>query len=87
MLVLNRREKESIRIGRDIVITVVDVRGSSVRLAIDAPKEVSVHRQELYERLVAEEQQGSREERKQSVDRSGERPQRLPSGDKSRVWK
>lgn len=50
MLVLNRKEKESIVIRNDIVVTVIAVRGNKVRLGIEAPKEVSVHRREVYER-------------------------------------
>lgn len=48
MLVLSRQRDESIIIGDNIVITVVDIRGNKVRLGIEAPKEVSVHRQEVY---------------------------------------
>ena len=48
MLVLSRKYNESIKIGDDIVITVVEIRGDKVRLGIDAPKNVSVHREEVY---------------------------------------
>jgi len=51
MLVLSRRENESIVICDDIVITVVEVRGDKVRLGIEAPKEVPVHRHEVYEKI------------------------------------
>jgi carbon storage regulator len=52
MLVLSRCVDEKIVIGDgDIVITVVDIRGDKVRLGVDAPKEVSVHRQEVYDRI------------------------------------
>lgn len=54
MLVLTRRLGESIRIGHDVVVTVVDVRGDQVRIGIDAPREVVVNRQEVYEELVAQ---------------------------------
>lgn len=54
MLVLSRQRDESIIIGDHIVITVVDVRGDKVRLGIDAPKEVPVHRQEVYEAIQRE---------------------------------
>lgn len=47
MLVLSRREAQSIVIGGDIVITVVSVRGDHVRIGIDAPRSVTVHRQEV----------------------------------------
>ena len=54
MLVLSRQRDESIIIGDNIVITVVDIRGDKVRLGIDAPKEVPVHRQEVYEAIKRE---------------------------------
>ncbi len=56
MLVLSRHRDESIIIGDNIVITVVDVRGDKVRLGIDAPKEIPVHRQEVYEAIQRERQ-------------------------------
>ncbi len=51
MLVLSRKKNESIVINNDIVITVVEVRGDKVRLGIVAPREVSVHRSEVYEAI------------------------------------
>lgn len=57
MLVLSRQRDESIIIGDNIVITVVDIRGDKVRLGIDAPKEVPVHRQEVYEAIQRERNQ------------------------------
>ncbi len=51
MLVLSRKKNESIVINNDIVITVVEVRGDKVRLGIQAPKDVPVHRQEVYEAI------------------------------------
>ena len=48
MLVLSRQKDESIIIGDDVEITIVDVRGDKVRLGINAPKKVSVHRKEVY---------------------------------------
>ena len=54
MLVLSRQRDESIIIGDNIVITVVDIRGDKVRLGIEAPKEVPVHRQEVYEAIQRE---------------------------------
>ena len=59
MLVLSRKKNESIVIRDDIVITVVDVRGDKVRLGIDAPKDVPVHRREVYEAIKKAEQQKS----------------------------
>jgi len=58
MLVLSRHRDESIIIGDNIVITVVDVRGDKVRLGIDAPTDIPVHRQEVYEAIQRERQSG-----------------------------
>jgi carbon storage regulator len=54
MLVLSRHRDESIMIGDNIVITVVDIRGDKVRLGIQAPTEIPVHRQEVYEAIQRE---------------------------------
>jgi carbon storage regulator len=54
MLVLSRHRDESIMIGDDIVITIVDIRGDKVRLGINAPSDVPVHRQEVYEAIQRE---------------------------------
>lgn len=54
MLVLSRHRDESIMIGDDIVITIVDIRGDKVRLGIDAPSAIPVHRQEVYEAIQRE---------------------------------
>jgi carbon storage regulator len=54
MLVLSRQRDESIMIGDTIVVTIVDIRGDKVRLGINAPAEVPVHRQEVYEAIQRE---------------------------------
>jgi len=54
MLVLSRQRDESIMIGDDVEITIVDVRGDKVRLGITAPKEIPVHRREVYEAIQRE---------------------------------
>jgi carbon storage regulator len=54
MLVLSRQLDESIVIGENIVVTIVDIRGDKVRLGIDAPGEVPVHRHEVYEAIQRE---------------------------------
>jgi carbon storage regulator len=51
MLVLSRKKNESIVINNDVVVTVVEIRGDKVRLGIVAPKEVPVHREEVYEQI------------------------------------
>ena len=55
MLVLSRKTNESIVIRDNIVITVVGVRGDKVRLGIEAPKEIAVHRREVYDKIKAQE--------------------------------
>lgn len=59
MLVLSRQRDESIMIGDEIEITVVDIRGDKVRLGISAPKNVSVHRKEVYEAIQRENREAS----------------------------
>ena len=54
MLVLSRQKDESIMIGDNVEITIVDVRGDKVRLGITAPKDVSVHRREVYDAIQRE---------------------------------
>ncbi|MGO9115616.1 MAG: carbon storage regulator CsrA [Thermoguttaceae bacterium] len=51
MLVLSRQRDESIMIGDKVIITIVDIRGDKVRLGIEAPEEIPVHRQEVYEAI------------------------------------
>ncbi len=51
MLILTRKVGESVLIGDDISITVLSVRGNQVKLGVQAPKEVSVHREEIYQRI------------------------------------
>jgi carbon storage regulator len=54
MLVLTRKQGEGIIIGDDIKITVVELKGGGVRIGIDAPRELKVHRQEVYDRIKQE---------------------------------
>ena len=55
MLILTRRANESLMIGDDIKITVLGIKGNQVRIGIDAPKDVAVHREEIYQRIKDEE--------------------------------
>jgi carbon storage regulator len=57
MLVLSRQKDESIIIGDNVEITIVDVRGDKVRLGITAPKDIPVHRREVYEAIQREKSQ------------------------------
>ena len=56
MLILTRRVGETVMIGNDITVTVLGVKGNQVRVGVNAPKEVAVHREEIYERIKREEQ-------------------------------
>lgn len=56
MLVLSRKKNESIVINNDITIVVVEIRGDKVRLGVEAPKEVPVHRREVYDAIKRNEQ-------------------------------
>ena len=55
MLILTRRVGETLMIGDDVSITVLGVKGNQVRIGIDAPKEVAVHREEIYKKINATE--------------------------------
>jgi carbon storage regulator len=64
MLVLSRQRDESIMIGDDVEITIVDVRGDKVRLGITAPKTIPVHRREIYDAIQREKESSDKAEEK-----------------------
>ncbi len=59
MLVLSRQRDETIMIGDDVEITIVDIRGDKVRLGINAPRHIQVHRKEVYDAIKRENQQAA----------------------------
>ena len=54
MLILTRKQGESVAIGDDIQVTVVEIQGKQVKLGVKAPREIAVHRQEIYEKIQEE---------------------------------
>ena len=56
MLILTRRVGETVMIGEDVTVTILGVKGNQVRVGINAPKNVAVHREEIYERIKREQQ-------------------------------
>jgi len=66
MLVLSRQKDESIMIGDDVEITIVDVRGDKVRLGIAAPRDIPVHRREVYDAIQRENKQKEAHEQKEA---------------------
>ena len=57
MLILTRRAGETIMVGDEVTITVLGIKGNQVRLGVNAPKEVGVHREEIYQRILVEREQ------------------------------
>jgi carbon storage regulator len=71
MLVLSRKKNESIVINNDITIVVVEIRGDKVRLGVEAPKEVPVHRREVYDAIQRSQQQQDQEHAATKADAAG----------------
>ena len=62
MLILTRKVGEALMVGDDVNITVLGVKGNQVRIGVSAPKEVAVHREEIYQRIQKEKNQGIKSE-------------------------
>jgi carbon storage regulator len=62
MLILTRRIGETLMVGDDVTVTVLGVKGNQVRLGVNAPKEIAVHREEIYQRIQREKEKGHGED-------------------------
>ena len=71
MLVLSRHPAEKIHIGENIILTVVEVRGDQVRIGIDAPRDIAVHRQEIFEAIRREAHRGAHRESHREIVAAG----------------
>ena len=72
MLILTRRINETLNIGDEVQVTVLGIKGNQVRIGINAPRDVPVHREEIYQRIKREEQRGSAEAKTEADEASSE---------------
>lgn len=87
MLILTRRAGETLMIGDDVSITVLGVKGNQVRIGVNAPKNISVHREEIYQRIQREKSQqaGSQTSSKEDDEDSVGNKMHLPSSDNNNL--